>query len=120
MAVKICTTGGSCITCNGTITQVMDQLERAEKNGDKWYCCALGVDPSGCVRIDSITTVTRLSDDDDDDDDDGRPILGNPDIVILTGGQKALRKRRQRRAAPSDAEPATPDDEEGRDWFPAT
>jgi hypothetical protein len=117
VAFKICTTGGACIKCGGSADNIVDQLEAAEKRGQKYWCCGSGGEMS-CVRIDQITTITEArlpDDDDDDDDDDGRPILGNPDIVILTGGQKALRKPRQRRAAPADAEPATRDDEEGRD-----
>ena len=109
---KVCTTGGACIECDQSLADTIDQLQAAEKKDRKYWCCVWP--PSGCVRIDQITTITptRLDDEDDDDDDHGRPIFGNPDIVILTGGQKVLSKRRQRRAALADDEPATPDGED--------
>jgi hypothetical protein len=88
----------------------LDQLKAAEKEGQKYWCCVWP--PSGCVRIDQVTTITPTRQLEDDDDDDGRPIFGTPDIVILTGGRKVLQKRRQRRAGHAEAERPTPDDED--------
>jgi hypothetical protein len=88
MAVKICTTGGACITCSDrTASQVVTAIEEAAKKGGLFYCCGGG---KLCVRIDQITTITeaRKPDDDDDRGWGGRGIdLGHPDIVILTGGR---------------------------------
>jgi hypothetical protein len=87
MAVKICTTGGACITCSDRSAQ---QVVDAVKGGGMFFCCEGG---KKCVAISQITTVTetRAPDDGGDDDDrgwGGRGLdLGHPDIVILTGGR---------------------------------
>jgi hypothetical protein len=89
MAVKICTTGGSCITCSDRSTQqILDAVKEA-KAGLGFVCCNGG---RSCVAVGHITTITEARKPADDDDDDrgwgGRDIdLSHPEIVILTGGR---------------------------------
>lgn len=56
MAVKICTTGGKCITCNATVAGVMTAIKKAGREG--FVCCN---SDSKCVAVAHITTVETVA-----------------------------------------------------------
>jgi hypothetical protein len=85
--VKICTVAGQCIRCAKTTSgDISTELERLESEGKKYFCCG-----NQCVRIDQIGTITEEVKLPPDDDDDGGIIVGNPDVVIITGRQPILK-----------------------------
>ncbi len=90
--VKICTTGGMCITCGDTsVKKVIEALEKLEKGGKKYFCCTRGKTPPGgvaepsCVRIDKITTIVVESTIPPDTCGDGGRFInvGNPKSVVI-------------------------------------
>lgn len=77
--VKICTTGGGCITCGGkSSVLVVAELTKLEAKGEKYYCCQ-----SRCVRLDQITTVVDLGKEEPPETDDGDHWDSRGDITIV-------------------------------------
>jgi hypothetical protein len=77
VATKICTVGGSCVTCGGFSAEEIRRLvEAEEKAGAKYFCCSSG-DKMGCVRIEHITTITEVALDEEGEEigeeGEGRP-----------------------------------------------
>ena len=57
MAVKICTTGGSCITCNTvSVAGVKETIKKAGRDG--FVCCD---NDTKCVAVAHITTIETVS-----------------------------------------------------------
>ena len=75
--------------CSGTAQEVAKIIQEAQKAPNAWVCCG-----NQCIRASEIAIVTEEKLPPDDDDGDGPIIVGNPDVVIVTGGQKVLPKRR--------------------------
>ena len=56
MAVKICSTGGSCITCNVSMEGVKTAIKKAGRDG--FICCD---SDTKCVAVAHITTIETVA-----------------------------------------------------------
>lgn len=56
MALKICTTGGNCITCRVSWDEFRKKYAEAKKKNQTFYCCG-----TKCVAIAHITTIVEVA-----------------------------------------------------------